>query len=269
VWEIEPIKLSSDTVYYHITHWKAGSQWLLRIFRAAFPEAVVDPAPKVGHVRERKPEAGRIFPCCYLTSEEYRALKAGKARRMVVIRDLRDTLVAAYFHLRCSNKAEDDSIAHVRSVLTGTNVEDGLIYLMEEWLPQSAEIQRTWLAEREPVIRLEDFMSAPAETLYYAFRRAWGLRLQTREARRLIRNNSFEQLTGGRPPGQEDLTSHYRKGIKGDWRNHFTPRVVEHFKRLYNDTLLLSGYEKSADWRLDTEPKAAFEAIDKAPFFHL
>src|SRR5688572_30265900 len=98
-----PIRLASDTVYYHITHWKAGSQWLLKLFKAAFPREVVEPAPKVGHVRKREPEPGRIFPCCYITSKEYKTLKVQKARRMVVIRDLRDTLVSGYFSLRHSH----------------------------------------------------------------------------------------------------------------------------------------------------------------------
>jgi hypothetical protein len=32
---------------------------------------------------------------------------------------------------------------------------------------------------------------------------------------------SFEKLSGGRKPGEEDLNSPFRKGIVGDWRNHF------------------------------------------------
>lgn len=35
------------------------------------------------------------------------------------------------------------------------------------------------------------------------------------------RAGSFEHLTGGRNKGDEDRNSHFRKGVTGDWRNHF------------------------------------------------
>src|SRR5439155_8186991 len=33
---------------------------------------------------------------------------------------------------------------------------------------------------------------------------------------------SFTRLAGGRAPGEEDPTHHYRRGVPGDWRNHMT-----------------------------------------------
>jgi hypothetical protein len=60
--------------------------------------------------------------------------------------------------------------------------------------------------------------------------------------------HSFEKLSGGREPGQEDVKSHYRKGVHGDWRNHFTPAITRRFKALYGDLLVVGGYEKDASW---------------------
>jgi len=37
-------------------------------------------------------------------------------------------------------------------------------------------------------------------------------------------------ISGGRKPGQEDLNSHFRKGIAGDWRDQFTPRIKAIFR---------------------------------------
>jgi hypothetical protein len=53
---------------------------------------------------------------------------------------------------------------------------------------------------------------------------------------------------GGRAPGEEDVTSHYRKGVPGDWKLHFGPAHIDYFKQHYNDLLLKLGYEQSPDW---------------------
>jgi len=52
----------------------------------------------------------------------------------------------------------------------------------------------------------------------------------------------------GREPGSEDQTAELRKGIVGDWRNHFTREAAEVFERHAGKELLLLGYETSADW---------------------
>ena len=48
--------------------------------------------------------------------------------------------------------------------------------------------------------------------------------------------------------GIEDACSHYRKGVAGDWANHFKPQHKEYFKKNYNDVLLKLGYESTLDW---------------------
>ncbi|MDJ0839983.1 MAG: sulfotransferase [Acidobacteriota bacterium] len=42
----------------------------------------------------------------------------------------------------------------------------------------------------------------------------------------------------------------FRKGVSGDWRNHFTQRDVDHFKALTGDLLVRLGYEEDGNWRL-------------------
>ena len=64
---------------------------------------------------------------------------------------------------------------------------------------------------------------------------------------RIIRNR-FSRMSNGREQGDEDVTSHYRKGVAGDWKNHFTAQHRRAFKERYNDLLVELGYEKSSDW---------------------
>jgi hypothetical protein len=49
-----------------------------------------------------------------------------------------------------------------------------------------------------------------------------------------------DQLFGG--------SATFRKGMIGDWRNHFTPEHTRAFKRVAGDLLMQLGYEASLDW---------------------
>jgi sulfotransferase family protein len=242
------IELSPDTVYYHVTHWKAGSQWFLALLKDAFPDAVAEPQDLVKHVYINPPQNGRIYPCCYLTQPEFAAVPAAaKAKRFVLIRDLRDTLVSGYFSMRYTHSLMGQ-IEKYRWFLNRWSMEEGLIYLMDVWLLQSALIQRSWLASGERVFKLEDCMERPDESLRLVFSEGWGLEVPPGATEKLAGRHAFTNYSGGRKPGQEDTKSHYRKGVRGDWRQYFTPRVTERFKALYNDLLLAGGYEATPDW---------------------
>ena len=54
---------------------------------------------------------------------------------------------------------------------------------------------------------------------------------------------SFENLSGGRKIGEESATHHYRKGIRGDWKNHYSPELSARVRRCYGDALRSIGYE--------------------------
>lgn len=61
-------------------------------------------------------------------------------------------------------------------------------------------------------------------------------------ALQIIQDNSFERISGGRRKGEENVDSHFRKGVAGDWRNHFDAEVEAHFRRRTGDLLARLGY---------------------------
>jgi len=63
-----------------------------------------------------------------------------------------------------------------------------------------------------------------------------------------IYENRFAKKAGGRVRGEENTSSHYRKGIAGDWRNYFTDRHKARFKELYGDIVVNLGYEEKNIW---------------------
>lgn len=53
---------------------------------------------------------------------------------------------------------------------------------------------------------------------------------------------SFQSLSGGRMPGEEDCRSFFRKGAAGDWRNWFHPHHLESFERRAGHLMAELGY---------------------------
>jgi lipopolysaccharide transport system ATP-binding protein len=106
---------------------------------------------------------------------------------------------------------------------------------------------------RNPLIlekTFEDLVANPVEEFRTIFSHLRMVPRMVSEAdlARAVEGASFSKLSGGRTPGQEDASHHYRKGEAGDWKNHFSQRHKDLFKKLYDPILLKTGYEKSADW---------------------
>ncbi len=117
------------------------------------------------------------------------------------------------------------------SLLVGRAVEDGPALLGSGY----AEVRYEDLLDRpnEEVGRLLGFLGAGTdpETVDHC-----------------VSSASFEKLSKGRRPGEEDPSSFYRKGVAGDWKNHFTDRDKEVFKEEAGELLVRLGYERDLDW---------------------
>jgi hypothetical protein len=87
-------------------------------------------------------------------------------------------------------------------VLSRLTEEEGLIYLLELWLPTCGNIQRSWLESGEPVFHLEDCMTDPSGTLKHMFESGLGLLVENQRLEQVIARYSFENLSGGRERGQ-------------------------------------------------------------------
>lgn len=66
--------------------------------------------------------------------------------------------------------------------------------------------------------------------------------------RYLLQRHSFQRKSGGRNRGTENVQHHYRKGVAGDWRNYFTPRLKDAFKEHYPGLLTKLGYATDENW---------------------
>jgi lipopolysaccharide transport system ATP-binding protein len=254
---------------------KAGSQWVAEILKHSAGDRYRSPEIQNGHVRVGNIRQGMVYPTVYLPKEEFRkrlvgfkikhwGLKfdasnlernnpffvnsLGLIKKIVVIRDLRDTLISLYYSLKYSHPIIRKRMADHRRKVRDLDQEEALIMLMKANLKRAAQIQKSWLLSKPNylLVRYEDLLS---DEFKYFFKIIKYCKLQISEDRLavIVSDNSFENITG-RKPGEEDIHSHQRKGIVGDWRNYFSPRTKAEFKRLYGDVLIATGYETDQNW---------------------
>lgn len=96
-------------------------------------------------------------------------------------------------------------------------------------------------------VRYEDLLQRPYEEVgrLAAF---LGADAGEKAVQQAVGSASFEKLSKGRERGQEDTSSFYRKGVAGDWRNHFTERDKEIYKEEAGELLITLGYERDLNW---------------------
>ena len=245
----KPAFLAEDPLpaLIHVTHQKAGSQWIRQILQTAFPERVVPPTLQSAHFLQEPVKQGKIYPTVYLSKEEFdQAHLPPKWHRFVVIRDLRDTLISAYFSIKVSHPPIGP-IPIWRAMLNQMSQEEGLLWVLEHWLPAMARIQFSWWRAGERLIRYEDLVQYDVEIFKRIIIDEAGWPISPTRLEEIVIANRFENLTG-RKRGEENIQAHARKGIAGDWRNYFTPRLKEIFKAHYGGLLVALGYEKDLSW---------------------
>jgi lipopolysaccharide transport system ATP-binding protein len=241
-----------------ITHAKAGSTWLDRIFRDLFGRLVAprgdSAAAATGHDLSKFVfPAGRIYSAMFLSREELEAHpELAHAGRFVVLRDARDTLVSHYFSLKVSHSLDDrGEIERQRTVLNTLSKEEGLLYCLKR-MRKLSERQLAWWQSGELVYRYEDLLRNDVPLLTYLFVNKLRLPVSPSRVEEAVIANRFEARFGRRL-GAVDVNSHGRQGAPGNWREHFTPAVAEKFVEIFGETLIAGGYEPNHRWVKNVE----------------
>ena len=233
-------------------------------------------------LRRRAEAAGADFVSC-ITADRLQAETLAPERAFHVIRDPRDIIVSGYFSHRNSHPTDGlPELAAHRERLLGVPKDQGLVLEMDfsrsalidiaEWNYDRPEILELRLEELAPYpyegfVRIfqhlgllrDDEPHAGGEVVALALRRAlnrlsWHRRLGS--LRRpipatgeillgAVYGNRFEAKAGGRRAGTEDPASHYRKGVAGDWVNHFTPAVAAAFDERFEGLVDQLGYPRA------------------------
>ena len=234
---------------FHITHHKAGSTWISRILHEALPGHVVPAVVRNYQVLHWPVAPGAVYPQTYLDKRSFDALDLPReVRTFVVIRDLRDALISAYFSFKGSHRVIDPGMMANRKKLEDESFEDGIKRLMDTAVQRFAAIQLSWIEAGARIIKYEDLLENDLEILTDTLLGHCELPISTDRLTEVILQHRFDRMTRGRRRGEEDASHHLRKGVSGDWRNHFSDEIKQAFKNRFGSVLIAAGYEETLDW---------------------
>jgi len=249
---------------YHCSVYRTGSQWLRRIlsdwrvcrYSGLLYEMYFQRIFGTTECPDRT-VADRAFPYAepfrahwivglYASYDPYvRIPKPASYQTFFVFRDPRDIVVSHYFASR-RDAQRSGNPTHYQQL---ADPDDGIPFLIDQ-LDRMALFAalRSWVpvAENDPhvlLLRFEDLIGPRQFELFEKLFAHCDVAMPGDVLARLLKDHSFEVLSGGRQPGQEDTSSHYRKGVAGDWRKHFAAAHVERFKNVTGDLVTRLGYE--------------------------
>jgi hypothetical protein len=250
------------TNIYHCSVYRTGSQWMKRLFsdlrvcqwsgllyefiyHRAFGTAGCPDQSIPQEFPLQQPFAPHKIISVYASYESYlRIPKPEKYRTIYIVRDPRDIVVSHYFASR-HDAGRDPQSDYALSMV---NPDSG-IPLMTDALEKMALFAalRSWAdAISDPnvlILRFEDLIGPRQFQLFQQLMAHCDIAMPAQTLKALLADHSFETLSGGRKPGQEDVNNHYRKGVAGDWRNHLSGQCLEHFYTVTGDLVRRLGYE--------------------------
>lgn len=192
---------------------------------------------------------------------EYRYVSSVPSiRGFHVYRDPRDIVISAYFsHLHSHPTKSWPELAAHREHLKRVSQDEGL-FMEINFLDSVFRALREWNFQQDRVmeVRMEDLITNPCGVILNVCgylgvisgsitREADG-RLTSDDVLSVVHEHRFSVQSAGRKAGEEDVSSHFRKGVAGDWRNYFTPDHILAFKEQHNDLLIRMGYESGLNW---------------------
>lgn len=255
--------------------------------RGAYQKGAYNVQEKSGYSLENFVKENKVDFAIYRNADSQHIKNLTNYRGFHVVRDPRDILVSAYFSHLYSHPTENwDELNIYRKKLQTLSKEEGILAEMEfsrinfermyNWnysltnvlelkmedlfadshnqfarifdflgiLDSSSKNQNIELNTK--AIKIVNRMHIKTKGLFpIKFKRD---KILAKNLAEIISENSFSKKAQGRQKGQENTKQHYRKGIRGDWKNHLSPKHIKLFKDNYNDLILKLGYESDPDW---------------------
>ncbi len=246
--------LSGTLPLYIVTEYpKSGGTWFGQMLSAYL---------NVPFPRNRRPE----FKSCIMHAH----LRYSPLMRNVtcVIRDGRDVVVSWYYHSLFPNERNspylvektrrenpfrdyDDITANLpRFIEYLFTVENRRLFHFN-W----NEFIESWTDKQTATfVKYEDLVADAASALRPVVEKLTGTRADMQRLQEIREQYSFKRLAK-REPGSENRASFMRKGIVGDWRNHFDRAACEVFGQYAGDTLIKLGYETDQRWIQNTSER--------------
>ena len=180
---------------------------------------------------------------------------------VVLFRDPRDVYVSYYFYEKALAKK-------ISNLAINNHMKFGVERDYKNELSQYLSIKLTKLTDpyftykqfveswhgRENVcyVLYENFHIMPVKELTKIIE-FLGEEVDNYKVENSIESNSFQNVTlrkygKSRMPGEEDTEKFQRKGVSGDWVNHFNDESCDIMKKHMGDVIIKLGYESNSSW---------------------
>lgn len=160
-----------------------------------------------------------------------------QARVLNIVRDGRDVSISAWHE----NKRRSPDLFLQKYPTIGTFLPD----IAQIWVDHQEPIHAAMAARPDQVMQIhyEDLIAAPEPVVRQVF--DW-LELESSDATlaKCLGNTSFDKLSDGRKPGEEDANSFFRKGTAEQWRDDLTDEQQETFWRIAGEMMEAQGYNR-------------------------
>jgi hypothetical protein len=223
-------------------HHKCGTQYILQIV-----QKVCEQISLPIFVNECQPAGISVFEnSSYFHFEE---LGITDFKGVHIIRDPRDIIVSGYFSHKFSHSLDSKwgqkFLKPRRELLHQLSLEDGLN--LEIKTGYSLKELSYWKYNHPNIleIKFEEIIYNPN----LGFKKIFDfLEMLEMDLNKITNQINFNTLSEGRYPGEEVKTSHYRKGISGDWENYFSLSNKEYFKKTWPGLIQKLNYDKDDNW---------------------
>lgn len=164
---------------------------------------------------------------------------------VVLFRDLRDVAISNFYYVR--NTPWHPEHPHYR----GLALTEGLKVFAERTLAAYADWVRSWDANRDPqrsvVLRYEQMLDGALGAIKQVAA-VFELPGSDQELAQIVDRHSFKRMSGGRDRGHSADGQFVRKGVAGDWVNHFDGPLRDLYKQKIGQFLIDYGYERDLNW---------------------
>lgn len=162
---------------------------------------------------------------------------------LFVYRDIRDCIVSGYHYLR--NELHPGTMGCTPEAYKILPKDEGIERQLIMYMKYRMPVLTYWISIESPnlvKVRYED-MLVEREATIRRIAETLGMGVHAATLANVVEATSFSAMSG-RKQGEENQRSHQRKGIAGDWKNHFTERHIEIFRQMGGEDLLrVTGHE--------------------------
>lgn len=251
---------------YHCCVQKTGSQWIkailadelvlaktgmtIYIYHRHLPNQM-DPRKLTERTFTEPFPVNCILSPLYMDYKSYLSIpKPDFYRTFCIIRDPRDIIISWYFSVKYSHPPMGKISQH-REFLNQTSLTEGLIYCitylkdyglfaaLQSWVSESAGDVLVKLFRFEELINSEQQFSLLTQLFSHC-----QFQLSRPEILYLMEKYSFTEMqhNSQKQASENQVVSHYRKGVPGDWQNYFNKDVNTAFVTHLGNIVEALGY---------------------------